>query len=128
MQTGYSSVLLPAVVITCISAVSVTVANAADFGIYGEAGTLGLGGGVAWQFDDHLSARVGYSRFSSDIDEYEAEDLELDGEATIGAGKVLVDWHPARGTFRITAGAMINQTKATAVAVPTGGITCAGVS
>jgi hypothetical protein len=96
-------------------------ANAADFGVFAEVGTFGLGGGAAVQLNERFSARAGYSTISGGINDYEAEDLDFDADVTIGAAKLLVDWYPTPSSFRITAGAMLNQTKATAVATPTGG-------
>ena len=121
MQTVHPPVLRAAAAAMCIFALAAVDADAADFGIYGEVGTFGLGGGAVVQFNERFSARAGYSTISQDIDDYDPEDLEFDADATIGAAKFLVDWYPTPSGFRVTAGAMLNQTKATAVAVPTGG-------
>jgi hypothetical protein len=110
----------------CALATAGTV-NAADFGdpkfgVFAEVGTLGLGAGVAGQFNEHFSARAGYSRISGDLDDYEAEDLEFDADATFGAAKLLFDWYPkSQGKFRVTAGAMLNDSKFVGVANTTGG-------
>jgi hypothetical protein len=112
--------LQSALLISCASLGSGTAAHAADFGAYAEEGTQGLGGGVALQVNERFSARAGYSRISGDINDYEADDLEFDGDVTLGAAKLLFDWHPSPRNFRITAGAMLNDTKFSAVADPIG--------
>lgn len=96
-------------------------ANAAEFGVYGEAGTFGAGGGFALQLGDRLSARAGYSTFSYEVNDYQAEDLSLDAKAKIGTGKLLLDWYPFGGGFRIGAGVVLNRSEATGVARPSGG-------
>jgi hypothetical protein len=83
-------------------------AQAADFGIYGTAGTVGFGGGVAATFNDHFGARVGYTSYEHTVDDIEEGDLVLDGKAEIGGLQALLDWYPFGGGFRLSAGAMEN--------------------
>jgi hypothetical protein len=81
-------------------------ASSADFGIYGTAGTIGLGGGVAADFNPHLGARFGYTTYTYDIDDREESDLVLNGEADLGGSQALLDWYPMGGHFRLTVGAV----------------------
>lgn len=83
-------------------------ANAADFGVYGTAGTVGLGGGVAGSFNSHLGARLGYTSFDYKVRDLERSDLSFDGTADLGGLQALLDWYPLGGGFRISAGAMEN--------------------
>jgi hypothetical protein len=93
-------------------------AHAADFGVYGTAGTVGLGGGVAGQFNSRLGARLGYTSFEYKVKDVESSDLTFDGTAELGGLQALVDWYPFGGSFRISAGAMENaEFTATAMAL-----------
>lgn len=94
--------------------------SAADFGLYGEAGTFGGGAGVAVQLNHRFSLRAGYSAFTYDVKDYQAEDLTLDGKAKVRAGKLILDWYPFGGGFRLGGGVMLNDSSATAVARPSG--------
>ena len=81
-------------------------AAGADFGLYGTAGTVGLGGGVAIDLNKHLGFRLGYTTYSYDVDEVEDSDLTFEGEADLGGVQALVDWYPFGGGFHISAGLM----------------------
>lgn len=106
---------------TLVTAAASGSVSAADLGVYGEAGTFGAGAGLALQLGDHFSARAGYSTFSYDVNDYQAEDLSLDAKAKVGAGKLLLDWYPFGGGFRLGAGAMLNHSGAKGVARPSSG-------
>jgi hypothetical protein len=104
-----------------LAAISVTgFAQAADFGLYGTAGTVGFGGGLAATFNDHFGARIGYTSYEHTVDDIEEGDLVLDGKAKIGGLQALLDWYPFGGGFRLSAGAMENASL-TASARPIGG-------
>lgn len=81
-------------------------AQAADFGLYAAAGTVGVGGGFAAMFNSHLGARLGYTTFEYEVNDIQESDLTLDGEAKLGGAQALLDWHPFGGGFRISLGAM----------------------
>lgn len=83
-------------------------AQAADFGLYGTAGTIGFGGGIAATFSDHFAARVGYTTYEYSVDDLEESDLVLDGKAEIGGAQAFLDWHPFGGAFRLSLGAVEN--------------------
>jgi hypothetical protein len=120
MRMNDPRVLSATVLMVCAST-GATVAHATELGVFAEAGTFGLGGGFAAQFNERFSGRIGYSRISGDLDDYETDDLEFDADVTIAAAKLLFDWYPTSSIFRVTAGAMLNDNKASAVADPTGG-------
>jgi len=92
-------------------------ANAADFGVYGTAGTIGFGGGIAGSFNSHLGARLGYTAFDYKVKDVESSDLSFDGTAELGGLQALLDWYPFGGSFRVSAGFMENA-KLTATAKP----------
>lgn len=85
-------------------------AQAADFGVYATAGTIGVGGGVAAAFGPHIGARVGYAKYEHDLDDVEQSELRLAGTVDIGGGHALLDWHPFGGGFRLSAGAVQSAT------------------
>ncbi len=85
-----------------------TSANAADFGVYGTAGTVGLGGGIAGSFNSYFGARLGYTAFDYDVDDVESSDLSFDGTAELGGVQALLDWYPFAGGLRVSAGVMEN--------------------
>lgn len=90
------------------SAAGAAPAQAADFGLYGTAGTLGFGGGIAAAFGSHVGMRIGYTTYEYDISDIEESDLRLDGTAEIGGAHALLDWHPFGGGFRLSVGAVEN--------------------
>ena len=81
-------------------------ASSADFGIYGTAGTLSLGGGIATDFNAYVGARLGYTAYTYDIDDREESDLVFNGDADLGGAQALLDWYPMGGSFRLTVGAV----------------------
>lgn len=83
-------------------------AHAADMGLYGTAGTVGFGGGVAASFNKHLGARIGYTTYEYSVNDLEESELHLDGKAEIGGAQAFLDWHPFGGAFRLSAGAIEN--------------------
>lgn len=95
-------------------------ASAADFGMYGTAGSTGVGGGFAVMFNSHVGARVGYTTFDYEVEDLEESDLTLDGEAELGGVQALLDWHPFGGGFRFSIGAM-ESAKLSARARPVAG-------
>jgi opacity protein-like surface antigen len=95
-------------------------AQAAEFGIYGTAGTVGLGGGIAVTFNDYLGARLGYTAYDYTVDDIEETDLTLDGKLELGGVQALLDWYPVGGGFRVTVGA-VESLSLSARARPIGG-------
>jgi hypothetical protein len=95
-------------------------ASSADFGIYGTAGTIGIGGGIATDFNAHLGARLGYTAYTYDIDDREESDLVFNGDADLGGAQALLDWYPMGGSFRVTAGA-VSTADVKVKATPVGG-------
>ncbi len=83
-------------------------AYAGEIGVYGTAGTLGFGGGIAASFTNQFGARVGYTTYEYSISDLEESDLRFDGEAEIGGAQAFLDWHPFGGAFRLSAGAVEN--------------------
>jgi len=81
-------------------------------------GTLGLGADITGRITNWLSVRGTYNTANLTRSE-EASDVEYDGDVALGAYGLLLDFHPFKGNFRITAGYLKNRTGADLDAEPT---------
>jgi hypothetical protein len=72
-----------------------------------KASTLGAGMEAEGAFSDSLGARIGVNYFSYDRTGTE-DDIEYDFDITLMSVSALLDWHPFKGTFRISGGALFN--------------------
>jgi hypothetical protein len=95
--------------------VAASAAQASDFSAGVVAGTLGVGGQVSYAWTERVQLRAMGAGASADLD-FEADggsDLEYSGNVDLLHGALLVDYHPFTGrfagTFRLTAGVMIND-------------------
>ena len=84
-------------------------------GVYAgaHAGTLGLGATIGYDFSEKFGIRGTLNRF-----DYEVDDVadEYSGDLELRSLGMLLDWHPRGGGFRVTAGAMSNQSAIAAMA------------
>lgn len=88
-------------------------AQASNVGAGVVAGTLGIGGQVSYAWTEKVEVRAMVAGFSTDVD-FEADggsDLEYSGDVDLLHGALLLDYHPFAGTFRLTAGVIINDDK-----------------
>jgi hypothetical protein len=83
------------------------VAQAAGVGV--RAGTLGVGGDIAWSVAPTLSARLGYSRLDWDRD-YSTSSVRYDGQLKLSNLNALLDFSPL-GPFRVTGGVIFNNNR-----------------
>ncbi|HEV8578367.1 MAG TPA: hypothetical protein VGX68_04735 [Thermoanaerobaculia bacterium] len=89
----------------------------AEVAIAGKAGTLGAGAEVTVGLSRQLNARLGVNGYSYS-DRREASGIEYDGEAKLRTGTALLDWHPGGGGFRLTGGAVYNDTTIEGTSIP----------
>ncbi len=89
----------------------------AEVAIAGKAGTLGAGVELTLGLSRQLNARLGANGYSYS-DRREVSDIEYDGEAKLRTGTALLDWHPGGGGFRLTGGAVYNDTTFEASSLP----------
>jgi hypothetical protein len=75
--------------------------------VSGIAGTTGLGGDIAWRFHERLGVSAQYAGGLDWDGDYESDDLFYDGDVSLSAGALKVDFHPFAGRFYLTAGAML---------------------
>lgn len=71
--------------------------------------TLGLGLEVGAPVTEHFSARIVGNSFSYSTDYTDDEDNEYDGKLKLGGFGAVADYHPFKGSFRVSAGAMSNR-------------------
>lgn len=83
-------------------------AQAAGIGV--RAGTMGVGGDIAWDLAPAISARLGYSAldWSRDI---ETDAVAYDGKLKLSNLNAFLEFHPLGPVFRITGGFVFNDNK-----------------
>ncbi|GAH78016.1 unnamed protein product, partial [marine sediment metagenome] len=72
-----------------------------------KASTLGLGLEVERSFSDSISGRIGVNYFTYGYSGTE-EDVEYDFDLNLASLSILLDWHPFKGSFRVSGGAIYN--------------------
>ena len=72
-----------------------------------KASTLGLGLEVERSFSDLISGRIGVNYFPYDYSGTE-DDIAYDFDLNLMSLSALLDWHPFKGSFRISAGVIYN--------------------
>jgi hypothetical protein len=97
-----------------------TVSHAEGFGAYLNAGTTGVGLGLAGGISESVTGRLSFDTFKRTVTKNNSNgnynvDLKLQNVS------LLADWYPFTGTFRTTFGLISNGNKATLTATPTGG-------
>jgi len=75
-----------------------------------NASTLGIGPEVSHYFSKSISARIGFNYFSSTRSSNEGN-IDYNLKAKLRNLTALIDWHPFKGKFRITAGVLYNKNK-----------------
>jgi hypothetical protein len=91
----------------CVTAASPSVADD-RFGIGIKAGTYGLGADFGFTIIDHVSLRLSFQRADASLTET-FDDVEYEGDFTLGGEGIYADIYPFGGQFRITAGLFNNR-------------------
>jgi hypothetical protein len=87
---------------------SLTLAEAAGgLALTAKAGTLGLGLEASTSLLEGFNARLGYNAFSYETDQT-IDDIKYDVDIDLQSLSLLLDWHPLRGGFRVSAGVLAN--------------------
>ena len=97
-----------AAILGILSILSV-VPSHAEVAIAGKAGTLGAGAELTVGLSPQVNVRLGLNSYNYS-DRREASGIEYDGEAKLRTGTALLDWHPGGRGFRLTGGAVYNDT------------------
>lgn len=90
----------------------------AGTGITAKASTLGLGPEVTFGITDRLALRAGMYQYDDDYDTTESN-IEYKLNANLDARAIYLDFHPFKGSFRLTMGLMENLTDFQGVAAGT---------
>lgn len=88
--------------------ISCHVAAETEIAVYAKGGTLGVGGGVGVALSNAFRARGEYTTYNYSPQSIETENITYDPDLDIRASALLLDWHPFRGNFRLTGGAIFN--------------------
>ena len=78
-------------------------------GIGVKVGTLGFGADITGRINNWLSVRGTFNTADVTHSE-EASGIDYEGDVALGAYGLLVDFHPMKGNFRLTAGYLRNRT------------------
>lgn len=92
----------------------------ADLAVGGRLGSMGIGVDIAKQINDRFNIRIAFSGVQFDYESSE-DSIEYEFELDVGATGLIVDWHPFKGSMRVTAGIYSNSTTLVGVATPTDG-------
>lgn len=77
-------------------------------GVEVKMSTLGAGIDLSWPINDSLTTRLGLNRFNYNTNLNEGG-IRYDAELDLSSYGLFLDWHPFRGTFRLTAGYVSND-------------------
>jgi hypothetical protein len=91
-------------------------------GVSLEASTLGAGLSVGMPVGERFNVRGVYHGFTYDIDDVEDDSgATYEGELDLKSAGLMLDFHPFKGAFRITAGLASNATEIARPGAPPGG-------
>ncbi len=76
------------------------------------AGTTGLGADVSWRFHDRLGVSAQYAGGLDWDGDWDTDDVLYDGDLSLSAGALKLDFYPFAGRFYLTAGAMLPDMEA----------------
>lgn len=82
----------------------------AEVALGAKAGTLGLGAELTVGLSPQVNVRLGANGYTYEDEGREVSDIVYDAEANLRTATALLDWHPGGRGFRLTAGAVFNDT------------------
>ncbi|HYL05535.1 MAG TPA: hypothetical protein VE075_05825 [Thermoanaerobaculia bacterium] len=85
-----------------------------------QAGTLGIGGGLAWPLAPQLAVRVSGNALGGINRSERAGGNRYQVHLDLGNAAALLDWHPAANGFRLSAGAMYDANRVEGDSEPSG--------
>jgi len=97
------------------------------FGIGVKGGTLGLGVDLTGRITDRFAVRGSINAIDI-TGSYSDTDVDYDADVKLGAYGVLLDFHPFKGNFRLTAGLMRNRNEIGLSAKPTADVGIGGTT
>jgi hypothetical protein len=90
----------------------------AEVAIGAKAGTLGLGAELTVGLSPQVNVRLGVNGYNYEDEGREVSDIVYDAEANLRTATALLDWHPGGRGFRLTAGAVYNDTSVEGSSLP----------
>lgn len=90
----------------------------AEVAIAAKAGTLGLGAELTVGLSPQVNVRLGANGYNYEDEDREVSDIDYDAEANLRTATALLDWHPGGRGFRLTAGAVYNDTSVEGHSLP----------
>lgn len=90
----------------------------AEVALGAKAGSLGVGAELTVGLSPQVNVRLGVNGFKYKEDRREVSDISYDAEANLRTATALFDWHPGGHGFRLTAGAVYNDTNVEAHSLP----------
>lgn len=103
--------------ITTVAALSLSslalpaVSHAATFGVTPQIGLAGAGATVQWGFNEYLALSAGYTGLDRSISDVKTDDATYDADISIKNPQLFVNWAPFGGHFRVSFGAMLQNSK-----------------
>jgi hypothetical protein len=94
----------------------------ADTALTLKAGTLGYGLELNQGLSERFALRLGYNTYSSDYDMTE-DQIDYRFDSDFKSVSALVDWHPFKGVFRVSAGYVANSSSFQGTGTPQSGAT-----
>lgn len=92
-------------------------AQSSEVGAALRLGTLGPGVDVDFALGDRASVRLGYSGYSTHR-QVNQTDITYDGTLKLSNPSAILDWYVAKGSFRLSLGAVASGTEVNAVGIP----------
>jgi len=102
---------IPSILIAAVLLATGSMVFASETGGFGagvKASTLGLGAEITYAVSPRLTMGVGINKYSSSTTDT-TDGIDYDVDLDLQTVAVLANFHPFAGSFRITAGAMINS-------------------
>lgn len=112
---GGSMKLVAAVVLLGALLVSPAILQAKEVSVSLKAGTSGIGVEGEYALNEYLGARLGANYFKYSYDGTE-DDVNYNYDLGLKTFSALIDFHPFKGSFRLSAGAFYNGNKLDATA------------
>ncbi|HEX2254313.1 MAG TPA: hypothetical protein VHQ65_13660 [Thermoanaerobaculia bacterium] len=94
----------------CAVLLLVPFARADGFAAGLRAGTPGVGAEISFPLAGSLRGRLAAGVGSWDL-EFESERITYEGDAELQSLLAVLDWHPAGGSFHLSAGALVNDNR-----------------
>lgn len=104
--------------LTALLLIFLAVPGGAEVALGAKAGTSGLGAELTIGLSPQVNVRLGVNGYNYTDENREVSDIFYDAEANLRTATALLDWHPGGRGFRLTAGAVYNDTSVEGHSLP----------